>query len=595
MADVDAAGLRLATPDIIVTEWSAENQAATINAGEDREQGSREGEATEVLRQMEHYFSEENLPHDAHLLGMFEEGDGTVSFNEVCAFKAMRKWARQNKQKTWIKQVLKQSTLIEVVGSSKHPRIRRRLPLQTPLTVTPKVNRNTAARAVPADKPWLTKGMMKLTGFGDGAEDTGLTAEDMEQDRSDYPADESFVQRIETAVTRYCARRKMHQDVRLVFTKYLIFGGFNGGQAQFVGGTDDIADSGLTTTEKAEKNQQYSIWENAAEGLEEGKDGTPATWTVDFEDVVKGFLSSQFMAHFNWKDDKQIKTATNVLRNFNKYLLLHRVCPEYDDQITAAIDVCNMAEKELPELAMVDQNLPGDFNKACSMLFGGQQADQLVHGDWDEGISDASWTQDQAWAVFCTGVIVHGTQGQKIMAQLSQLSKNDITIFGAATDIEVGLEIVAIEMPGAKAEEVYERAHKENPIIKPMGKLRCKEWKVPHADPVDLPLGITDPRHDPNPNRGYLFLLEVSTLKHCYPGCKFTATVKKLGCGILWIDQFENTYPTFYTYLANEVIRDWKEPGPPREGMVRQNAKWQNGAGMELEVMLGDDEELDLA
>lgn len=591
MADVSAADYNLlqeakdVLPEITVTEWTPELKPTALG-GDDKngesEQASQEDEAAEILRQMEHYFSEENLPHDAHLLGLFEDGEGTVSFNEVCSFKALRTWARTSKQKTRVKEVLKRSELIEVVGNSKHPRIRRKVPLETAPTITPRVRRDgPAAKVVPADKPWLTKGMMKPTGFEEGAEDDATPDDD-----TAYPPDESFTQRIETAIARFCARRKMHQDVRKIFDKFLTYGGLRGGQAQFIGGLNGKAEDDLTAKEKAERSAHYGIAESVLDGLD---DGTPPTWTVDFVEVVKGFLSSHFTAYFAWYDQGQVKTATNVLRNFNRYLLIHKLCPEYEDQITAAIEVCNVAEKEFPKLAMVDKHLPGGFNVACSMLFYGHHSNQLAQGDWAQGTEGGSWNVEEAWSVFRTSVFAHGSKEQ--IAEV-ELAKGDRNYFGPASDLKVGLEMVTIEMPDKTAQGIYDAASEKSSIIKPMGKLRCREWGVPSAPPRDLPPDVRDARRNPDPNFEYEFLLEASTLEFCYPGCKFEAVVKQLKPGFIWIDYLETTYASFFTWLANEKIREWKEPGPPKEWMVRQNEKRDNGVGMELETVPDGDEEL---
>jgi hypothetical protein len=49
-------------------------------------------QTAEIIRQIDHYFSDDNLRQDAHLLGLIKEGNGTVSLNEVMGFKRMRKY-----------------------------------------------------------------------------------------------------------------------------------------------------------------------------------------------------------------------------------------------------------------------------------------------------------------------------------------------------------------------------------------------------------------------------------------------------------------------------------------------------------------------
>lgn len=542
-------------PEITVTDWVPTATAAPPTIQQNDDQDPRAEEAAEIIRQVEHYFSEENLPHDAHLLGLFQEGEGTVSLNEICGFKAMRKF----KPRSWVKDVIKRSTVVEVCGNGK--RLRRRVPLQTVPTVTPRVNRDVQKKVAPADKPHLTKNMMKPTGFEEGA-DEKVTAEDLEQDSIDYPSDEAFTQRIQTAVMRFCARRTMHQDYKKVFDKYMAFGGFRGGQAQFIGGLDGKGQDELTRRERAERTQYYSIEESVLDGLD-GANGTK-TWSVDFESLVKAFMSSHFTTCFAWYDKEQVKLATNVIRNFHRYLLLHRVCPEYEDQINAAIKACDLAESELPRLAVVDKSLPGGFNMACSMLFNGHHSNQLAQGDWAQGTEGGSWTTEEAWAAFTTGVFAHGTPEQ---IKAVESAKGDAGRLREAEDFPVGLEVVSIEMPSESVKKIYQCAAAKNSFIKPMGKIRCMEWKVPNAPPVDWPSHVRYAPLNPDPSREHEFIIEQDTLKFCYPGCKFACVVKQLEIGVVWIDYLQSTYASFFTWLANEKIREYKPPGPPKEWM----------------------------
>lgn len=60
----------MATPDVnamqalTVADASNENAAPTSHP-----------RAAEIIRQVEFYFGDDNLPHDAHLLGLFKEGN----------------------------------------------------------------------------------------------------------------------------------------------------------------------------------------------------------------------------------------------------------------------------------------------------------------------------------------------------------------------------------------------------------------------------------------------------------------------------------------------------------------------------------------
>lgn len=78
-----------------------------------------------------------------------------------------------------------------------------------------------------------------------------------------------------------------------------------------------------------------------------------------------------------------IKLGTVTIKNFLNYLLYHDVCPEYKENINAARVSCDIATKQLWDNHRFVANGPGDFNKACSMLFGGYYFDpDADESDW---------------------------------------------------------------------------------------------------------------------------------------------------------------------------------------------------------------------
>ncbi|KAK3716184.1 hypothetical protein LTR37_006629 [Vermiconidia calcicola] len=546
--------------------------------------------AAEILRQVEFYFGDDSLRQDAHLLGLIKEGNGSVSLNEVLSWRKMK----QFKPMSAVREVLKQSTVVEITGNNK--RIKRKLPLQKSMTVIPKINDNRKRNTVPTDKPWLTKAMLKPTGFEEYATDGPVRPAEFEQDREEYDPDIAFTQRIETAVARFTSKRKMHQNTKLIFDKFMLYGGIDSGPQQFTGGLSKADTEELTAKEIAERTSCYGVSERVVDGLDYDNEDGKAKWIVDFEAIAKGFLSSQFMSMSIWSDEDQVRTATNVLRNFYNYLLLHEVCPEYKDQLLAARKVCDLAEVELIKLADVDVRLPGGFNTACSTLFGGNYAGlHASEGDWVHKDDDLGWSDEDAKIVFLTGIAAYGTEEQ--LARVETLvAKGDsfASSFRVVSTEKLGLEVVSIELMKDEAKKIYEDSNLINTVIRPMGKLHCIRWEVPHAPPMDLPKSVIEARKKA---RKFEFLLEEETLKYCYPGLKMEAEVKELDIGIKWIDYFEATYASFFTWLANERIREWKEPGPPKAWMLRQMGK-EDGDGEVVpydrtEDEVEDDDEMD--
>lgn len=92
----------------------------------------------EIIRQVEYYFSDENLPHDAHLLAKTgPTGQEWVSINEILSWKKMRSF----KPPARVKAALCKSQALEVW---RNKFIRRKAPLEVPskliLTTIPTIS-----------------------------------------------------------------------------------------------------------------------------------------------------------------------------------------------------------------------------------------------------------------------------------------------------------------------------------------------------------------------------------------------------------------------------------------------------------------------
>lgn len=128
----------------------------------------------EILRQVEYYFSDANLPYDAHLLARTgPTGDNWVSINEILGFKKMRGY----KPKAQVKKSLSMSTFIEVKDGKF---IRRRTPLPIAPRVKAEISEKRERDRKLVEQPWLTKGMLKPTGFEQYATDGPITPAEYE-------------------------------------------------------------------------------------------------------------------------------------------------------------------------------------------------------------------------------------------------------------------------------------------------------------------------------------------------------------------------------------------------------------------------------
>lgn len=413
--------------------------------------------------------------------------------------------------------------------------------------------------------PYLSKGMLKRTGFEHNFVEPELSIEEQQIELEHYSTENSVCERVETAVLRYKMNRKFHQNTLSVFHAFLNFAGFNERPTSFAGGTSKGEAEGLSKEEKARRRQVNYMSKEVAQSVENA-DGK---WVVDFQGVTKGFFSTCFPGQFLFHDDpehdrKVTNAACNVIRNFFNYLLCHNVCVEYTDQIQAAMSGFGAIESEYVKLAEVQSVFPGHFSKACSISCGGYYAKAQYQGNWMEGDvpldSNNGLTAQEAKWIACAGVAAFAapSQGNDIglSAELKIVNMEE----------EVGLEVVAITLPAETSKEAQEFFSKlKGTSVLPMGKLLCKRYPFQHLAPLDLPLG------DASQNESFEFILDEGSLQKCYPGLKFIATIKETSASFCFIDYWSECYGSFYTWCWNDKAKDYKEGSNPLQPAKSKN------------------------
>jgi hypothetical protein len=252
-----------------------------------------------------------------------------------------------------------------------------------------------------------------------------------------------------------------------------------------------------------------------------------------------------------------------VLRSFYNYLRYHNVCPEYDDQLAAALTMCNTAERELCRVQSAGIALPGDFNKSASVLCGGSQADLFTGDkDWAEElerkgieIERIGIRNEEASIKFHTGVAAMGTDVQ-----------NDVVESNVAIiqDESIGLEVTEVLPPSDVTKEFYAQhsqlVKSKLDSLEPLGTLICKSWYIPSYDEWDLPKDRYPDGKPQSANEGkeYRFWIEESVLNECFVGMKIDARVLTLTGGMTILDEIRETMCSFFTWLPNELWMDRK-------------------------------------
>ncbi|KAI4132951.1 MAG: hypothetical protein LQ338_000418 [Usnochroma carphineum] len=391
------------------------------------------------------------------------------------------------------------------------------------------------------------RGLAAPTGFEEFYVDAPLTPVEFEEEQGLYDP------RIEYAIQRYCVRRNMDSPRKDVFDKYLSFGGISAGPKQFAGGLDAKDMSDMDAAEIALMKATHFV--------DADKWGSEGAYEVDFETCAKAFFSSRVPWVYDLSgpdSSKLVKAKTNVIRNFLNYLLHHDVCPEYKSQIFAARAVCDLADRELPMIAIAQSCLPGDFQTACSEIFGGSF--RGIHGgnpDWATDVEClVGMSLDLARQTFRVGMSTHVSDEVAKM----YIQQNEAGSIAATKVYNTGLEIIELIRASDEVKAFYEH-HSAAEGLKPLGRLIAKTWTPPYKLPKDL----TEEEKAAEANATQLtethsFLVEDYVLETCFVGMKLEVTVREMSFGLKFFDTVSGVFCSFYTLLPNELMIGWRIP-----------------------------------
>ncbi|KAF2148931.1 hypothetical protein K461DRAFT_232523 [Myriangium duriaei CBS 260.36] len=540
----------------------AETQSPTMPS--DREQA--------IIRQAEFYFSDENLPNDAFMLEVTGGSlNKPVSITRICNLPELR----QYRPGSLIKSALRKSAFLEFTDN-KH--IRRRVPLTLQPTVEsaviddPHSQKDMAVRPgqslTDLSKPWLTKGMLKPTGFEPYFADAPITPAEYTTERELYDSDMAFETRIETAIQRYLSRRKFHPENKSIFELFLTYGGIDCRARQFTGGLSKEDIDSMDAAEIAAAKANHFV----ASHVEQSED-----WIVDFAGVARGFFAAAGAA----------VNFPTVLANFYRYLLHHDVCEEYATQIVEALQVCEMAKVELADAIQAAFSLPDLFAKACSVVSGGVFAGLSAgggtgnlerqlgdtgpgsfagglsgEGAWDSGV-DLGIDKEQAVGELQAAFSQLATADQS--ASLTQgLSSASIYI---TSESDVAMQIIGIELPQeaqTSATSVDGTASKTTSSSR-FGKISCRKLVKSLDKPsTDDTMMVT-------------IWMEEEALKLCFVGMKLEVVLCENNIGCRWIERVKSANASYFQVIANDFYGKAQDNILPKEWYKRERTIKQSG------------------
>ncbi|KAK8212021.1 Argonaute siRNA chaperone complex subunit Arb1-domain-containing protein [Phyllosticta capitalensis] len=537
----------------------------------------------DIIRQVEYYFSDENLPTDTHLLEKCGGRENLpVSIKSICGFKKMR----QYKPFLQVVESLKKSAFLDVLPDKT---IKRKIPLQCKTVLDPdfdddesdtehapdasdrlqdlKTAKRASNTATQPKKPSVQpqqqpkpRGLDRPHGFEEFFADAPVTPAEHEAELSMYDPELDLRLRLEVAIQRFRSRRSMHEHFAAVFGKFMKYGGVEVTQRQFTGKLRDPDFENRDASDKALMLATYKI--------DVDKDDEKA-WPVDFEGVAKGFLSSYWPSRCYY-DGVAMERAATVLRSFYNYLLHHNVCPEHTNALYAARKVCDQTNVEFPKIIKVIELLPGEFNVSSSVLCGGYHSETLVPlTSWDNEVRDgqtrfADNPDAKARLVLTMAISTYGTEEQAEMLRKFQEKKEPMTFTGSGE--LAGFEVTSVEFPSSETLSLYDKLNNtvlrnKDFTVKPLGKLHAKHCDLPDFAPPDLPAWRREQIREANADKTYEFWLETEILELCYAGMKMHGKLRQTNLGVQILEQVHEVLASFYTYLPNELMATkWKQP-----------------------------------
>lgn len=329
--------------------------------------------------------------------------------------------------------------------------------------------------------------------------------------------------RLLTAIQRFERTRKLTPERRDVFYKWLHYGGIVIAPNVGTGGQD---------LEEMDKDQiaaalsQVRIPDELKEDLETATSDEPK-YAIDFLGCMQSFLSRAAPGIFAFDSKQLVEQVTTTCERFMDYLLQHDVFPECQEEILATRNFCREAGLEMWSCAEAQRWLPGDFNIACSTLFGGSYSGSFgAGGEWNNDTNDGSavfvgLSTEEATEILGFGIA--GAASEDVYE--SYLKLNEEEGLEVVQVIEGrGFEITDLENPTADCKDLYKN---NSTKYRPVGRVTARAWQNPNAPPEDL---TQEEKERAKNGKGsadqYVFFIEGIILQHLSVGQKIMATVR---------------------------------------------------------------------
>ncbi|CAG8500071.1 20497_t:CDS:2 [Dentiscutata erythropus] len=297
------------------------------------------------------------------------------------------------------------------------------------------------------------------------------------------------VYRVERAVQKYKTTKKFDGTTNQILSSYLHFGG---------------------------------IAEDTTLSFSEDDPMIPNDMEVDFTYNVKVYLSSYIMNETGYVKEDAFREAPIVIESFLNYLVRRQVCPEYLEDMQQAINVAQLAKVELLNCKLLTQDASGKFNKACSLLFGGE-----LYGRFDN-----PYPSEESLATLFG---IHPEEAEQIVKKFfGDNTLNELTEVKEARKSGLTVEIIKVnELPESTTNDTTNNTEDDENDDAWLRSYYIREFEVreseaPDAEPFTIAVG---PELAPYPMVGMLI----------------KADFHQLSNGFWYWDNTIYVYPSYYT------------------------------------------------
>ncbi|KAH0491894.1 hypothetical protein TgHK011_003296 [Trichoderma gracile] len=372
---------------------------------------------------------------------------------------------------------------------------------------------------------------------GNGFEDPPMTPAEALQEKQ-----EIYAPRIESCIQRFRSRRRIQASRATYLNDYLFLGGVDTNPSAYTG-LDQKDLKQLTPAQRREVTARDVVYEGSSAG-ERFYDGDKTKWTVDFAGVAAGFFSTRLIA-LTGLHPKPMEDAISVVENFLRYVLHHDVCPEHEDNVKEALNVCQMARDEWTMLNTLQNALPGVFNPAATELF-----IEFDPHSWDSSQFKVAEGFD-AKSVFYSSIAM--LDNEKLFEHLAETKAVKLT-----NQYECALEVTEVHLP---TEEVIKR-FKKLVVTAPGGKtLRLMPLGRLTLKPATIEDGwVQQGTVHPLQGKEIDLYFEQNIVESLKPGIKMVLEIGDLGADIRFVKSILKIMPTFYTFLPQELMVQFKIP-----------------------------------